>query len=101
MKIYVGNLSYKCTEGELREQFEKFGSVGQVTMITDRETGRPKGFAFVEMDNREQAEAAINALNGATLGERAIVVNEARPQQPRTGGGGGGGRRFNDGNRRY
>lgn len=98
MKIYVGNLSYKTTEDTIREQFERFGDVSEVVIITDRETGRPKGFGFVEMPQREEGDAAINALNGTALDERDIVVNEARPQQPRTGGGGGGGnRRFNGG----
>ena len=96
-KIYVGNLSYRTTENELRQQFEKFGVVNQVSVITDRETGRSKGFAFVEMQNDHEAEDAIQGMNGVELGDRALAVNEARPQEPRKGGGGGGG----GGNRRY
>lgn len=90
-KIYVGNLSYQTTESELRSLFEQYGAVNQVSIIMDRETGRSKGFAFVEMPNDREAEEAINATNGAELGERALAVNEARPQEPRRGGGGGGG----------
>lgn len=91
MKLYVGNLSYKTTENDLREKFEQFGSVGQVNIITDRESGRSKGFAFVEMDDRDEANAAIQELNGATVDDRTLAVNEARPREERPGGGGGGG----------
>ena len=98
-KIYVGNLSYRTSESELRSSFEKYGVVNQVSVITDRETGRSKGFAFVEMQNDNEAEDAIQGMNGVELGDRALAVNEARPQEPRKGGGGkyGGG----GGNRRY
>ncbi|MGL6227315.1 MAG: RNA recognition motif domain-containing protein [Thermoguttaceae bacterium] len=96
MKLYVGNLSYRTTEDELREKFEQYGSVDSVSIIMDRDSGRSKGFAFVEMSNRDEANAAINELNGATIGDRAIAVNEARPQEPRSGGGGGG-KRFGGG----
>ena len=99
-RIYVGNLSYRTTEHEIRQQFEKFGAVNQVNIITDRETGRSKGFAFVEMQNDNEAEDAIQGMNGVELGDRALAVNEARPQEPRKSGGGGkyGG---GGGNRRY
>ena len=100
-KIYVGNLSYRTSENDLRQQFEKFGVVNQVSVITDRETGRSKGFAFVEMQNDNEAEDAIQGMNGVELGDRALAVNEARPQEPRKGGGGGGRYGGGGGNRRY
>ena len=90
MKIYVGNLAYRTTEDDLRNEFEKHGSVNAVDIITDRETGRSKGFGFVEMLDSDEANAAINALDGATVGDRTLKVNEARPKAPRPGGGGGG-----------
>ena len=103
MKLYVGNLSYKTTENDLREKFEEFGTVNQVDIITDRESGRSKGFAFVEMNDRDEANAAIQEMNGATLGDRTLAVNEARPREERPGGGGG--KRYGGGggggNRRY
>lgn len=89
-KIYVGNLSFNATEAELRELFGQHGSVSSVSLITDRETGQPRGFAFVEMENG--AESAISALDGKEVGGRTLKVNEARPREDR-GGGGGGGRR--------
>lgn len=99
MNIYVGNLPYKASEDELRNMFESFGDVNSVRIITDHESGRSKGFAFVEMDNDDQAKAAIEELNGVDFGGRPLTVNEARPKQerPRQGGGGRGG--FN--NNRY
>jgi len=103
-KIYVGNLSYRTSENDLRKQFEKFGVVNQVSVITDRESGRSKGFAFVEMQNDDEADDAIQGMNGVELGDRVLAVNEARPQEPRKGGGGGGGGgRYGGGggNRRY
>ncbi|MCP4658155.1 MAG: RNA-binding protein [bacterium] len=89
-KIYVGNLSFKTTEEELRALFEQYGTVHSVNVITDRETGRPRGFGFVEMDG---ADAAIAALDQQDFGGRNLKVNEARPREsrPRGGGGGGGG----------
>ena len=78
------------TEQELREAFEAHGQVQEVNMITDRETGRPKGFGFVEMPTSSEAQAAIGELNGKEFGGRAITVNEARPRQERSSGGGGG-----------
>jgi cold-inducible RNA-binding protein len=87
MKIYVGNLSYEVTEQDLRQEFEAFGGVDSVSVITDRYSGRPKGFAFVEMASKSEGEAAITSLNGKTLNERTIVVNEARPRTDNRGGG--------------
>lgn len=80
--IYVGNLSYNSTEDTLRAAFEEYGTVHSARVITDRETGRSRGFGFVEMDN-DAADAAIEALNGADLDGRALRVNEARPREPR------------------
>ncbi|MCH7705556.1 MAG: RNA-binding protein [Chloroflexi bacterium] len=91
MRIYVGNFGYETSERELREAFEAHGQVQEVSMIQDRDTGRPKGFAFVEMPTSAEAQAAIGALNGKEFGGRAITVNEARPRQERSSGGGGGG----------
>lgn len=98
MKIYVGNLSYRTNEEELRHVFEQYGAVDQVDIITDRETGRSKGFGFVEMSNNGEAQAAIDAMDGKEISERTLKVNEARPKPPRSGGGGGGG---GGGGRRY
>ena len=92
MRIYTGNLSSEITEEELRQEFEAFGEVESVNIITDKISGRPKGFGFVEMASKSEAEAAITSLNGKTLKERTIVVNEARPRTDRRGGGFGGGR---------
>lgn len=89
--IYVGNLNYQTTEQALREAFEAFGQVDRVNIITDRETGRPRGFAFVEMGNSDEAGQAIEQLNGQELEGRTLTVNEARPRESRGGGGGGGG----------
>ena len=80
MKIYIGSLSYEVTEADLRQEFSAFGEVTSVSIITDKFSGRPKGFAFVEMASKSDGEAAINSLNGKTLKERTIVVNEARPR---------------------
>lgn len=100
-KIYVGNLSYQTTEGDLTTLFEQVGQVDSVNVITDRDTGRSKGFAFVEMGN-EDADKAITQLNGTEVNGRTLTVNEARPREERSGnrggygggrpGGGGGGR---------
>ena len=89
--IYVGNLSYDLTEDELRDTFEQFGSVSSCKLIMDRDTGRPKGFGFVEMDDNAEADAAIEALNEKSVRGRPMRVNEARPRNDRGGGGGGGG----------
>ena len=95
MRIYIGNFAYEMTEQELRDAFEAHGQVKEVHMVRDRDTGRPKGFAFVEMQDNAEAEAAIAALNGKEFDGRAITVNEARPRQERSSGGfgnrGGGG----------
>ena len=92
--LFVGNLSYQTTEGELTDLFKGFGQVTRVHVAVDRETGRARGFAFVEMPNDEEAAKAIAALNGKEVGGRAIKVNEARPKTDRGGPprGGGGGR---------
>ena len=91
--IFVGNLNFNTSEDELRQMFEAHGQVDRVSIMTDRETGRSRGFGFVEMTNAEEAERAIAALNGMQLGGRTLNVNEARPKPERTGGGGGGGGR--------
>lgn len=89
MKIYVGNMSFNTTEDELRQLFGQHGQVSDVAVISDRETGRPRGFGFVTMDNDAEANAAIAALNGQEVGGRTLTVNEARPKTPSGGGGGG------------
>jgi RNA recognition motif-containing protein len=91
MRIYVGNLPYDVTEEKLRQEFQAFGEVESINIITDKYSGRPKGFGFVEMASKSEAEAAIAGLNGKPLGERTIVVNEARPRTDSRGGGYGGG----------
>ena len=97
-KVYVGNLSFQTSETDLQTLFATYGPVRTASVVRDRETGKSRGFAFVEMDDDAAADAAINALNGTQLGGRALTVNEARPQAPRAaGGGGGGGRRFGGG----
>ena len=93
MKIYVGNLSYDMTEEELQQEFAAFGKVESVSIITDKFSGRPKGFGFVEMASKSEGEAAIAELNGKTLKERTIVVNEARPRPDSRRGGSYGDRR--------
>jgi len=93
MKIYVGNLSYEVTEEDLRQEFGAFGEVTSANIITDKYSGRPKGFGFVEMASKSEGEAAITGLNGKTLKERTIVVNEARPRTDNRGGGSYGDRR--------
>jgi RNA recognition motif-containing protein len=103
MKIYVGNLSFDVTEEELREEFASFGKVESVNIITDKYSGRPKGFAFVEMSSVSEGQAAIAALNGKTLKDRALTVDAARPRSDDRGGGSYGSRRgggFGGGSRR-
>ena len=90
--IFVGNLSFGTTEQDLRSLFEAHGSVDRVNIVTDRDTGQPRGFAFVEMTNDAEGDRAINAVNGKEVGGRALNVNEARPKGEGAGGGGGGGR---------
>lgn len=91
--IFVGNLNYAASEDELRSLFEQFGTVDRVSLITDRDTGRPRGFGFVEMPNDDEGDKAIEELNGVMLGGRTLNINEARPRQGGGGGGGGGFRR--------
>jgi len=102
-KLYVGNLSYGMTDSDLQNLFDPHGTVQSAQVIMDRDTGRSKGFGFVEMDNGEEAQAAIAALNGQEVNGRALTVNEARPREDRGGsrggfsgsrGGAGGGRRY-------
>ena len=88
MRIYVGNFSYEMTEQELREAFEAHGQVQEVHMVSDRETGRPRGFGFVEMPTSAEAQAAIGALNGKEFGGRPATVNEAKPREDRGARGG-------------
>jgi cold-inducible RNA-binding protein len=104
-KLYVGNLSYDTTEEQVRELFSQAGEITEVALITDRETGRPKGFGFVEMATEEGSQEAIRRFNGYTLGNRTLTVNEARPREERSGGsggyrGGGGSSRSGGGGRR-
>ena len=92
-KLYVGNLSYGVNKDDLQQMFAAHGTVTSAQVITDRETQRSKGFGFVEMGTEQEAQAAIAALNGKNVDGRALTVNEARPQEPRSGGGFGGQRR--------
>ncbi len=89
--IYVGNLAFNTSEEAVRAAFEPYGKVDRVSLVRDRETGQPRGFGFVEMENDGEAERAIAATNGMTLDGRTLNVNEARPREPRSFGGGGGG----------
>jgi len=93
MKIYVGNLSYDVTEEELRQEFLAFGEVESLNIITDKYSGQPKGFGFVEMPSVSEGQAAIAGLNGKTLKDRTLTVNTARPRTDNRGGGSYGGRR--------
>lgn len=90
MRLYVGNLSYETSEEDLRKSFTEFGTVESVSVVTDKYTGKSKGFAFVEMGSREEAQTAISGLNGRQLGERTLNVDEARPRPERRGGDSGG-----------
>ncbi|MGB1253616.1 MAG: RNA recognition motif domain-containing protein [Candidatus Promineifilaceae bacterium] len=90
MNIYAGNLNWNMSEDELRQEFEAYGTVSSASILTDRETGRSRGFGFVEMPNDDEARAAIAALDGSNMGGRDVRVNEARPRESRGGGGGGG-----------
>ncbi len=93
-KLYVGNLSYDVSSSDLEALLSPHGTVESAEVIMDRDTGRSKGFGFVEMGSDSEAQAAISALNGQEQGGRALKVNEAKPREPRSGGGGGGGRRY-------
>ena len=97
MKIYVGNLSYEVTEDELSAEFGVYGKVDSVAIPSDKFSGRPRGFAFVEMGSKSEAEAAIAGLNGKSLKERTIVVNESRPKPDNRGSGGSFGNRRSGG----
>ena len=88
-KLYVGNLPYNLTDDVLMDHFSQHGAVESARVITDRDTGRSKGFGFVEMSSDDEATKAIEALNGQSIGGRQVTVSEARPQEPRSGGGGG------------
>ncbi|MEA5577283.1 RNA-binding protein [Anabaena sp. UHCC 0451] len=105
MSIYVGNLSYQVTEEDLKQAFAEYGTVSRVQLPTDRETGRPRGFAFVEMESEDQETAAITALDGAEWMGRDLKVNKAKPREERSssprGGYSGGGRPSGGGGRRY
>lgn len=90
MRLYVGNLSYSTTQDTLQSEFGAYGPVDEVAVITDRETGRPRGFAFVTMSNPDDGRSAIESLNGREVDGRTITVNEARPKADRPRGGGGG-----------
>ena len=99
--IFVGNLSFNTSEDELRQLFSAYGQVDRVSIMTDRDTGRSRGFGFVEMANAEDGEKAIAALNGSQLGGRTLNVNEARPKPERSGGGGSGRGREHGGRGRW
>ena len=92
-KLFVGNLSFNTTENDLNTAFGAHGTVTETNLMMDRETGRPRGFGFITMSSAEEAQKAIDALNGKSIDGRALTVNVAKPREERTGGGGGGGRR--------
>jgi cold-inducible RNA-binding protein len=92
-KLFVGNLSFKTTENDLQDAFAAFGTVNEANLMMDRMTNRPRGFGFVTMSSAEEAQKAIDGLNGKDMDGRALVVNVARPREDRPAGGGGGGRR--------
>lgn len=92
-KLFVGNLSFNTTENDLQDAFSAYGTVTETNLMMDRATGRPRGFGFVTMATDEDAQKAIEAMNGKDLDGRALTVNVARPREERSGGGGGGGRR--------
>src|SRR5215475_56702 len=96
-KLFVGNLDFKVTENELQDAFAAYGTVVEANLVTDRTTGRPRGFAFVTMSSPEEAQKAIDGMNGKELGGRALSVNIARPREERSGGGGGGRRGYGGG----
>src|SRR5690606_13345283 len=101
-KLYVGNLPYTVRDGDLQQSFSEFGSVTSAKVMMERDTGRSKGFGFVEMGSDAEAQAAIQGMNGQSLGGRSVTVNEARPMEarpPRTGGYGGGGGGYGGGDR--
>ena len=101
-KLFVGNLSFNITENDLQDAFAAHGTVTEANLMMDRATGRPRGFGFVTMSSPEEAQKAIDALNGKSMDGRALTVNIARPREERSSGGGGGGRReYSGGRSRY
>ncbi len=100
-KLYVGNLTFGATDGDLQNMFTQFGTVQSAQVIIDRDTGRSKGFGFVEMSNGDEAKKAIDAMNGKEVEGRQLTVNEARPKESRSGGGSRGGYGGGGGGRRY
>ena len=100
-KLFVGNLSFNATENQLQDMFAAHGTVLEVDLIMDKFSGRPRGFAFVTMENKEGADAAVQALNGKSIDGRALTVNEARPREPRAPGGGGRGGGYGGGGGGY
>jgi len=101
-KLFVGNLSFNTTENDLQDTFAAHGNVLEANLMMDRMSGRPRGFCFVTMSTPEEAQAAIEALNGKSIDGRALTVNVAKPREERTGGGSGGGRReYSGGRNRY
>ena len=92
-KLFVGNLSFNTTENDLQDMFAAHGTVTEANLMMDRATGRPRGFGFVTMSSAEEAQKALEALNGSSVDGRALTVNVARPREERSGGGGGGGER--------
>jgi len=96
-KLFVGNLSFDTTENDLQDAFAAHGTVVEANLMMDRATGRPRGFGFVTMSTPEEAQKAIEALNGKSVGGRALTVNVAKPREERTGGGGGGRREYGGG----
>src|SRR5438132_14183552 len=92
-KLFVGNLSFNTTENDLQDAFAAFGTVTEANLMVDRATGRPRGFGFITMSSEEEAQKAIDGLNGKSIDGRAVTVNIARPREERSGGGGGGGGR--------
>ncbi|HEX5083239.1 MAG TPA: RNA-binding protein [Blastocatellia bacterium] len=102
MKLYVGNLSFNATEDDLQQLFSQAGSIESVSMVTDRDSGRSRGFAFVEMSSKSEGESAIARFNGSELDGRSLTVSEAKPRENRAGGSGGGrGGGFGGGRSRY
>ena len=99
-KLFVGNLSFNTTENDLNDAFAAHGTVTEANLMMDRATGRPRGFAFITMSSAEEAQKAIEAMNGKELDGRALTVNVAKPREERTGGGGGGRRDYGGGGRR-
>lgn len=98
-KLFVGNLSFNTTENDLNDAFAAFGSVTETNLMMDRTTGRPRGFGFVTMSSAEEAQKAIDGMNGKDMDGRALTVNVAKPREERSGGGGGGRREYGGGGR--